>query len=83
MHKLAHPDGEVATSQAAVSQGVAMALSSYSTCSLEDVAQEGKGRERGNPYAIQMCVLKDRAITVQLLKRAQGMYGMPVGFHGV
>ncbi|BCS30189.1 alpha-hydroxy acid oxidase [Aspergillus puulaauensis] len=69
MHKLAHPDGEVATSQAAANQGVAMALSSYSTCSLEDVAQEGNGR--GNPYAIQMCVLKDRAITVQLLKRAE------------
>ncbi|KAL4802503.1 FMN-dependent dehydrogenase [Aspergillus unguis] len=69
MHKLAHPDGEVATSQAAANAGVAMALSSYSTCSLEDVASQGAAA--GNPYAIQMCVLKDRSITIQLLRRAE------------
>jgi (S)-2-hydroxy-acid oxidase len=67
MHCLAHPDGEVATSRAAAKIGVPMALSSYSTTSLEDVKAEG----RGNPYMMQMCVLKDRSITTQLLQRAE------------
>ncbi|KAL3460787.1 FMN-dependent dehydrogenase-domain-containing protein [Aspergillus heterothallicus] len=46
-----------------------MALSSYSTCSLEEVEAAGAGT--GTPYAIQMCVLKDRSIIEQLLKRAE------------
>lgn len=44
-----------------------MALSSYSTYPLEDVAAQGTG----NPYAIQMCVLRDRSLTLQLLERAE------------
>ncbi|KAH0042784.1 FMN-dependent dehydrogenase, partial [Aureobasidium melanogenum] len=67
MHKLAHPEGEVATSRAAASQGICMGLSSYSTISLEDVAAQGEG----NPYFVQICVLKDRRTTLQLLKRAE------------
>ncbi|KAH0364814.1 FMN-dependent dehydrogenase, partial [Aureobasidium melanogenum] len=67
MHKLAHPDGEVATSRAAASQGICMGLSSYSTTSLEEVAAQGEG----NPYFVQICVLKDRRTTLQLLKRAE------------
>ncbi|PWY96175.1 FMN-dependent dehydrogenase family protein [Aspergillus sclerotioniger CBS 115572] len=66
-HKLAHPDGELATSRAAAKFGICMGLSSYSTCSLEDVALQGCG----NPYAIQMCVLRDRSLTLQLLERAE------------
>lgn len=46
-----------------------MGLSSYSNYSLEEVASQGLG----NPYAIQMCVLKDRSLTEQLLKRAESM----------
>ncbi|KAL8851727.1 MAG: hypothetical protein Q9221_003337 [Calogaya cf. arnoldii] len=67
MHKLAHPDGELATSRAASTMEVPMALSSYSTTSLEDVKAEGAD----NPYMIQMCVVKDRNITLQLLRRAE------------
>ncbi|KAI4715893.1 FMN-dependent dehydrogenase [Aureobasidium sp. EXF-10727] len=67
MHKLAHPEGEAATSKAAASQGICMGLSSYSTTSLEDVALHGKD----NPYFVQICVLKDRRTTLQLLKRAE------------
>ncbi|CAD0083641.1 unnamed protein product, partial [Aureobasidium vineae] len=67
MHKLAHPEGEVATSKAAASQGICMGLSSYSTTSLEDVATHGAG----NPYFVQICVLKDRRTTLQLLQRAE------------
>jgi len=67
MHRLAHPDGEVATSRAAASTGIPMALSSYSTTSLEDVKAEGNG----NPYMMQMCIVRDRSITLQLLQRAE------------
>ena len=67
MHRLAHPDGEVATSRAAASTGIPMALSSYSTTSLEDVKAEGND----NPYMMQMCIVKDRNITLQLLQRAE------------
>jgi (S)-2-hydroxy-acid oxidase len=71
--KLAHPDGELATSRAAANHGICMGLSSYSNYSLEDVAAAGLG----NPYAIQMCVLRDRSITLQLLKRAEGARHIP------
>lgn len=46
-----------------------MGLSSYATYPLEDVIAQGLD----NPYVMQMCVLKDRAITIQLLERAQSM----------
>ncbi|KAL4802441.1 FMN-dependent dehydrogenase [Aspergillus unguis] len=65
--KLAHPDGEVATSRAAAKYNICMGLSSYSNYSLEEVGAQGLG----NPYAIQMCVLRDRSLTLQLLKRAE------------
>jgi (S)-2-hydroxy-acid oxidase len=47
-----------------------MGLSSYATYPLEDVIAQGLD----NPYAMQMCVLKDRSITIQLLERAESMY---------
>lgn len=68
--KLAHPDGEAATSRAAAKYGLCMGLSSYSNYPLEEVGAQGLG----NPYAIQMCVLRDRSITLQLLKRAEGLF---------
>ncbi|OBT84467.1 hypothetical protein VE02_06428 [Pseudogymnoascus sp. 03VT05] len=67
MHKLAHPIGEIGTSKAAANMGISMCLSSYATTSLERVIAESKG----NPYMMQMCVVKDRNITLQLLKRAE------------
>ena len=69
MHKLAHPEGEVATSAAAASHGICMGLSSYSTTSLEEVAAQGTG----NPYFMQICVLKDRQTSLQLVQRAEGL----------
>ncbi|KAF2794419.1 FMN-dependent dehydrogenase [Melanomma pulvis-pyrius CBS 109.77] len=66
MQCLAHIDGEVGTSRAAAKMGIPMCLSSYATTSLEDVIKEAKG----NPYMMQMCVVKDRNITLQLLRRA-------------
>ncbi|KAL1615485.1 hypothetical protein SLS54_009017 [Diplodia seriata] len=68
MRRLAHPDGELATSRAAAAaHNVPMALSSYATESVGAVAAQG----RGNPYAMRMCVVRDRNITLQLLKRAE------------
>ena len=67
MHKLAHPEGELATSRAAARTKTVMALSSYATTSLEDVIAEGVD----NPYIIQMCIVKDRDVTLQLLQRAE------------
>lgn len=59
----------MATSRAAAKFGICMGLSSYSTYPLENVIEE----ENGNPYAIQMCVLRDRSLTQQLLERAESM----------
>ena len=59
--------GELATSRAAASYNIAMALSSYSTESLEKVKAQGAS----NPYAMQLCVLRDRYTTKQMLERAE------------
>ncbi|KAF9891252.1 Hydroxyacid oxidase 1 [Aspergillus nanangensis] len=67
MHCLAHPDGEKATSRAAAKCGIPMALSTYSTVSLEDVRREGGA----NPYAFQLSILKDRDMTLDWIKRAE------------
>ena len=61
MHKLAHPDGELATSRAAATIKVPMVLSSYATTSLEDV----KAQSDEIPYMMQMCIVKDRNITLR------------------
>ncbi|KAF1925600.1 uncharacterized protein M421DRAFT_240330 [Didymella exigua CBS 183.55] len=70
MHCLAHKDGELATSRAAANAGILMVLSPYATTSLEDVIAQGTG----NPYMMQMCIVKDRNITMQLLRRAEGKW---------
>ncbi|KAI1391586.1 FMN-dependent dehydrogenase [Hypoxylon trugodes] len=67
MHKLAHPDGEAAVSRAAAKFNLCMGLSSYATESLETVAAQGTG----NPYIMQLCVLKDRETSLQILRRAE------------
>lgn len=67
MHRLAHPDGELGTSRAAAACSVPMVLSSYSTESMENVKAQGAS----NPYAMQLCVLRDRATTKQILERAE------------
>ncbi|EEU34128.1 uncharacterized protein NECHADRAFT_96707 [Fusarium vanettenii 77-13-4] len=54
--KLAHPEGEVATSRAAAETGIPMALSAYANCALEDVMAE----EKGNPYIMQFSILENQ-----------------------
>ncbi|KAF4126442.1 (S)-2-hydroxy-acid oxidase [Geosmithia morbida] len=67
MQKLAHEDGEVGTSRAAASVGVPMALSCYSTIDLESVISHGKG----NPYIMQLSLLKNREAMIQMVERAE------------
>ncbi|KAJ8132307.1 hypothetical protein O1611_g1311 [Lasiodiplodia mahajangana] len=62
MQSLAHPDGEAATSRAAATANIAMGLSCYSTTKLEDVIAESKG----NPYAMQLSLLKNKEAMLQL-----------------
>jgi 4-hydroxymandelate oxidase len=65
MHKLAHPDGELAVARAAGRAGIAMAASTMSTCSLEEIAAAAHG-----PLWFQLYVYRDRAITRDLVARA-------------
>ncbi|KAE8370443.1 FMN-dependent dehydrogenase [Aspergillus caelatus] len=69
LQKIAHPDGEVGTSQAAAAMGVPMALSAYATHRLEDVVAEGKG----NPYFMQVNFLMNKDIMIDILKRAESI----------
>lgn len=67
MQQMAHPDGEKATSRAAAKAGTLMTLSSWSTVNLEDVAAAAPAGYRW----FQLYVYKDRAITQDLVKRAE------------
>ncbi|KAL4736984.1 FMN-dependent dehydrogenase [Aspergillus similis] len=67
MHALAHPDGEVATSKAAAASSILMGLSCYSTMNLEDVIAHAQG----NPYAMQLSLLKNKEAMIQMIKRAE------------
>lgn len=67
-HKIAHPDGEVATSRAAARNGIPMCLSSWSTTRLEDVAFP----DAPIPYAMQISFLKDITFTQRIIQRAEG-----------
>ncbi|OQV06879.1 hypothetical protein CLAIMM_11393 [Cladophialophora immunda] len=66
-HKLAHPDGEVGTSRAAAKLNVAMGLSNYATCSLEDVVAQ----RLQNPYAMQLTMVRNRDVTLKTIRRAE------------
>lgn len=62
-HRLAHPDGEVATARGARAAGAAMVLSCYSTVPVEKVAAE-----RPSPFWFQLYV-QERAYTEALVRR--------------
>ncbi|TMW62257.1 hypothetical protein Poli38472_009750 [Pythium oligandrum] len=67
MQRMAHPDGEIASTRASGKTGNCYILSTLSTTSLEDVAE-------ANPSGLrwyQLYVFKDRDITLQLVRRAE------------
>ncbi|XP_051219912.1 glycolate oxidase 3 [Lolium perenne] len=66
MHKMAHPEGELATARAAASAGTIMTLSTLATSSVEEVNSVGPGIR-----FFQLYVFKDRNLVRQLVKRAE------------
>jgi 4-hydroxymandelate oxidase len=65
LHKLAHPEGELATAKGAGDAGTAMVLSTMSSTSLEDVAKVAT-----SPPWFQLYVQKDKGFTKELVERA-------------
>ncbi|PWY92977.1 FMN-dependent dehydrogenase family protein [Aspergillus sclerotioniger CBS 115572] len=66
-HKLAHADGESATSRAAGKNNIPMCLSSWATTGIEEVISNGSG----NPYAMQVSFFRDVEITRRIIKKAE------------
>ena len=66
VQRLAHADGETATARGAAAVGALMVLSSLASCSLEEVAAAAPGA----PRWMQVYILRDRARTVDLVRRA-------------
>ncbi|XWS12184.1 hypothetical protein CRYUN_Cryun37aG0068100 [Craigia yunnanensis] len=66
MHKLAHPEGEVATARAAAACNTIMILSYMSTCTLEEVASSCNAVR-----FLQLYVYKRRYISANLVQRAE------------
>jgi 4-hydroxymandelate oxidase len=64
--RMAHPDGEIATTKAAGCAGTIMTLSTLANTSIEDVAAVASG-----PLWFQLYVYKDRGITKSLVQRAE------------
>lgn len=67
MQCLAHEDGELGTARACKNRKVAMGLSSFSTKSLEEVA-EASGE---NANALQLYLFEERAHSEKLIQRAK------------
>lgn len=67
MQKMAHADGEVATSKAAADLNITMGLSSFATTSLEEVASHRKE----NDLVLQLYIFEERHHSEKLIKRAK------------
>jgi 4-hydroxymandelate oxidase len=65
-HRMAHPDGELATVRAAGAAGTIMILSTLSNTAVEEVVAAASG-----PVWFQLYVYKDRAVTRALVERAE------------
>jgi 4-hydroxymandelate oxidase len=65
-HKLANPEGELATARGANASGATMVLSTMSTTPVEDVARVAK-----NPLWFQLYVQRDRGLARDLVQRAE------------
>lgn len=65
-HRMAHPDGELATARATGAAGTAMILSTLSNTRVEDVVAAATG-----PVWFQLYVYKDRGATRALVERVE------------
>jgi 4-hydroxymandelate oxidase len=64
-HRLAHPDGELATARAAAAAGTAMVVSTLATYTFEQIAATGPGVRW-----MQLYFYRDRGLTTDMVKRA-------------
>ena len=65
-HRLAHPDGELATARAAGSARTLMVASTGATYTMEEIARAASG-----PLWFQLYVYKDRSLARNLIQRAE------------
>jgi len=65
-HRLAHPDGELATVRAAGAAGTIMILSTLSTTPVEEVVAASRG-----PVWFQLYIYRDRGATEALVRRVE------------
>jgi L-lactate dehydrogenase (cytochrome) len=63
---LIYPRGEIHVAKAAQSFGVPFCLSTFSTCSIEELAQA-----TDSPFFFQLYLFKDRGVDLALLQRAE------------
>jgi 4-hydroxymandelate oxidase len=66
-HRLAHPDGELATARGAAAAGALYVVSTLATTRLEEVSAASSA-----PKWFQLYVHKDRGLTRSLVERAEG-----------
>ena len=77
-HRLAHPQGELATISAATALDTTMVVSTLSSIPLEDVAEAARaaatelGRPSPPPLWFQLYFQPDRDFTAELVRRAEG-----------
>ncbi|MFD0666194.1 alpha-hydroxy acid oxidase [Ramlibacter sp. MAHUQ-53] len=71
LQRLAHPDGELATAQAAAAQGAGLVVSTQASLRLEDVAAAVRGDADRGPLWFQLYVQADRGLTLDLVRRAE------------
>lgn len=65
-HRMAHPEGEIASARGSAAAGAHFILSTRSTTPVEEVAAALDGA----PFWYQVYVVKDRELTVELTQRA-------------
>ncbi|MFJ2768956.1 alpha-hydroxy acid oxidase [Streptomyces sp. NPDC087300] len=65
-HRLAHPEGEVATARAAGAAGTLLTVSMFASRTLEDIAAAASG-----PLWLQLYWLRRRELLVELVRRAE------------
>lgn len=70
-HRLAHPDGEYATAQAAAALGAGMLLSTQSSVPVEAVVQAMRGDPGAGPLWFQLYLQPQREDTLALVARAE------------
>lgn len=66
-HKIAHPDGELATARAAENCGIIYIQSTMSTCTIEQVAEAAPKAHKW----LQLYFYTDRSVSESLIRRAE------------